>query len=289
MKAYKGFNKDLTCMGYRYEIGKTYECEDAEVCDHGFHACLRPADVFAYYAPVLSRYCEVDVDEDGLSRSNDDSKVAARRITIVREISLQELHEAQLEYARDHAEESKTGGNWSAVTGGYRSTVTGGNRSSVTGGNRSAVTGGDGSAVTGGNRSSVTSGNRSTVTGGDESAVTGGDRSAVTGGDRSAVTGGDRSAVTGGDESAVTGGDRSVAVSRGSVSVGHNGLGVCRGNGCRIRGGISAVLVIAEENTTDYNIATWKAFVVDGETIKADTWYKLIDGELVEDDQGGPK
>ena len=201
MKAYKGFNKDLTCMGYRYEIGKTYECEDAEVCDHGFHACLRPADVFAYYVPVLSRYCEVDVDEDGLSRSNDDSKVAARRITIVREISLQELHEAQLEYARDHAEESKTGG----------------------------------------------------------------------------------------DRSAVTGGDRSVAVSRGSVSVGHNGLGVCRGNGCRIRGGISAVLVIAEENTTDYNIATWKAFVVDGETIKADTWYKLIDGELVEDDQGGPK
>ena len=233
MKAYKGFNKDLTCMGYRYEIGKTYECEDAEVCDHGFHACLRPADVFAYYVPVLSRYCEVDVDEDGLSRSNDDSKVAARRITIVREISLQELHEAQLEYARDHAEESKTGGNWSAVTGG--------------------------------------------------------DGSTVTGGDRSAVTGGDGSAVTGGDGSTVTGGDRSVAVSSGSVSVGHNGLGVCRGNGCRIRGGISAVLVIAEENTTDYNIATWKAFVVDGETIKADTWYKLIDGELVEDDQGGPK
>ena len=257
MKAYKGFNKDLTCMGYRYEIGKTYECEDAEVCDHGFHACLRPADVFAYYVPVLSRYCEVDVDEDGLSRSNDDSKVAARRITIVREISLQELHEAQLEYARDHAEESKTGGNWSAVTGGYRSTVTGGNRSSVT------------------------SGNRSTVTGGDESAVTGGDGSTVTGGNRSSVTSGNRSTVTGGD--------RSVAVSRGSVSVGHNGLGVCRGNGCRIRGGISAVLVIAEENTTDYNIATWKAFVVDGETIKADTWYKLIDGELVEDDQGGPK
>ena len=233
MKAYKGFNKDLTCKGYRYEIGKTYECEDAEVCDHGFHACLRPADVFAYYVPALSRYCEVDVDEDGLSRSNDDSKVAARRITIVREISLQELHEAQLEYARDHAEESKTGG--------YRSTVTGG------------------------------------------------DGSTVTGSYGSAVTGGDRSAVTGGDESTVTGGDRSVAVSRGSVSVGHNGLGVCRGNGCRIRGGISAVLVIAEENTTDYNIATWKAFVVDGETIKADTWYKLIDGELVEDDQGGPK
>ena len=49
-----------------------------------------------------------------------------------------------------------------------------------------------------------------------------------------------------------------------------------------MRGGMGAVLVIAEEYRDNYDIAAWKAFVVDGETVKADTWYALKDGELVE-------
>ena len=50
----------------------------------------------------------------------------------------------------------------------------------------------------------------------------------------------------------------------------------------RVKGGIGAVLVIAEEHPTNYNIAHWKAVEVDGKTVKADTWYRLVDGELVE-------
>ena len=146
------------------------------------------------------------------------------------------------------------------------------------------MTVGYGSAVTVGDRSAVTGGDRSAVTVGYGSAVTVGNRSAVTGGNDSAVTVGDRSAVTGGNRSAVTGGNESVAASRGTTSVGRNGLGVCRGNGCKIRGGIGAVIVIVEENSYDYGIAAWKAVVVDGETVKADTWYKLVNGELVEDE-----
>lgn len=52
----------------------------------------------------------------------------------------------------------------------------------------------------------------------------------------------------------------------------------------RVRGGIGAVLVIVEENNSDYKIKSWKAAVVDGEHIKADTWYRLIDGEFTECD-----
>ncbi|WP_322353949.1 hypothetical protein, partial [Paratractidigestivibacter sp.] len=96
-----------------------------------------------------------------------------------------------------------------------------------------------------------------------------------------------RSSVTGGDGSSVTGGDGSVAASRGAIKVGINAVAACRGNGCKIRGGLGAALVIVEENEGDYNIADWKAVVVDGETIKADTWYKLENGELVEAEQGG--
>ena len=55
-----------------------------------------------------------------------------------------------------------------------------------------------------------------------------------------------------------------------------------RGNGVMIRGGLGAILVIAEEEENSCDLAHWKAVVVDGETVKADTWYKLMNGELVE-------
>lgn len=50
----------------------------------------------------------------------------------------------------------------------------------------------------------------------------------------------------------------------------------------KIKGGLGAVLVICEENGGDWDINEWQAFVVDGTDIKADTWYKLVDGKLVE-------
>jgi hypothetical protein len=57
---------------------------------------------------------------------------------------------------------------------------------------------------------------------------------------------------------------------------------VARGNGVRVKGGIGAVLVIAEECSDSYEIKDWMAVVVDGIKVKADTWYELKDGELVE-------
>ena len=49
-------------------------------------------------------------------------------------------------------------------------------------------------------------------------------------------------------------------------------------------GGLGSLLVIAEESDENYSIVSWRAVVVDGETIKPDTWYELKDGELVEVD-----
>ena len=96
------------------------------------------------------------------------------------------------------------------------------------------------------------------------------------------ATAGDYGAATAGDRGAATAGDRGAATSRGSVTVGVNGTGLVRGNGVMIRGGLGAILVIAEEEENSYDLAHWKAVVVDGETVKADTWYKLMNGELVE-------
>ena len=94
----------------------------------------------------------------------------------------------------------------------------------------------------------------------------------------------DPKVATAGDRGAATAGYRGAATSRGSVSVGKNGCGLVRGNDVKIKGGLGAVLVICEENTNDCDIKEWQAFVVDGTDIKADTWYKLVDGKLVEDE-----
>ena len=103
--------------------------------------------------------------------------------------------------------------------------------------------------------------------------------------DHKQATAGDYGAATARDYGAATAGDRGAATSRGSVTVGVNGTGLVRGNGVKIRGGLGAILVIAEEEENSYDLAHWKAVVVDGKTVKADTWYKLMNGELVEAEQ----
>lgn len=87
------------------------------------------------------------------------------------------------------------------------------------------------------------------------------------------------------DPERATAGDYGAATSRGSVTVGANGAGLVRSNDVKIRGGLGAILVIAEEKENSYDLTHWKTVVVDGETVKADTWYKLVDGELVEAEQ----
>lgn len=65
MKCFKDFDKDLKCRDFQYEIGKEYTEEKADICNCGFHACEFPMDVFGYYPPSDSRYCEVELEENG--------------------------------------------------------------------------------------------------------------------------------------------------------------------------------------------------------------------------------
>ena len=105
---------------------------------------------------------------------------------------------------------------------------------------------------------------------------------AATAGDYGAATAGDYGAATAGDSGAATAGDSGAATSRGKSSTGENGLSVARGKGVKAKGGLGSILVIAEEEQNSYKISSWKAVVVDGVNIKADTWYTLKDGELIE-------
>ena len=88
------------------------------------------------------------------------------------------------------------------------------------------------------------------------------------------------------DPNMATAGNYGAATARGSSQVGENGLAVARGNNVRVKGGIGSVLVICEENKADFDIKEWRAFVVDGKTIKPDTWYQLKDGNIQEVKEG---
>ena len=104
----------------------------------------------------------------------------------------------------------------------------------------------------------------------------------ATAGYRGAATAGDSGAATAGYRGAATAGSYGAATSRGSSSVGKNGLACARGDGVKVRGDLGAVLVVAVENDHNYDIKEWKAGVVDGDVLKPGIWYTVHDGEWVE-------
>ena len=235
---YKGFDKDLKCRGFQYEIGKEYECAAAVACETGFHACERPLDVFSYYPPASSRYCEVEQSGE-TSASSDDSKVASTKIKIGAEIGIPGLVKAQIEYVKAHTTTEHT--DPKAATAGNRGAATAGNRGAATAGYRGAATAGDWGAATAGNSGAATAGNRG----------------------------------------AATAGDWGYALSGGNSACGKNGVAVVRGADPKAKGGIGAVLVLVKTDD-DGEIKILKTAKVDGEKIKADTWYAVKGNRLAE-------
>ena len=269
IRGFKGFDKDLKCRGFQYEIGKDYEQEgEVKCCERGFHFCENPFDVFRYYSPSDSRYCEVEGDGNA-DEANDDSKVATSNIHISAEIGLNGLIKAGVKFILDKvnfndSKSTNTGDHSAATNTGYRSVSTNtGNYSAATNtGNQSAATNtGDYSAATNtGNKSAATN------TGYSSAAINTGYCSAATN------TGYSSAAINTGYKSAATvEGKESVAIVTGKNSM------ACGTFGCWI--------VLTERGAFDgvtYPIKEVKAFKVDGVNIKENTFYRLVDGKPVE-------
>ena len=96
---YKGFDKDLKCRGFQYEIGQEYESKKAKACECGFHACEYPLDVFDYYAPSESRYCEVE--QGGDIDNSESDKTCSTKIKINAEIGIAGIVKAAVEYIKE--------------------------------------------------------------------------------------------------------------------------------------------------------------------------------------------
>ncbi len=300
---FKGFNKDLKCRDFQFEIGKTFHHDGkVEACVSGFHACECPFDVFSYYSPADSRFAETisfgitDREEDG------DTKIASASITIKAELTLPQFIQRGIEWIWSKIDKSleqqimcgnrssaTNTGDWSSATntGDWSAATNTGNWSAATNtGDRSAATNtGYWSAATNtGDRSAATNtGYWSSATNtGDRSAATNtGNRSSATNtGDWSSATNtGDRSAATNtGDCSAATNtGDLSAAEVSGSQSVAAS-LGI-KGKSRASEGG-AIVLCYRDKNGELIHI---RASKVGENGIMPNTWYQLNeDGEFVE-------
>ena len=98
IKAYKGFNKDMTCRGFQYEVGKEYETDDAILCKKGFHACENPLDVLDFYDDINGKYCIVE--QSGKTKS-DGKKTISSRIKINAEVGFVGLFKLGIEWLKE--------------------------------------------------------------------------------------------------------------------------------------------------------------------------------------------
>ena len=248
MKGYKAFSKGMVCRGKQYAENTIFEEEKAEICHSGMHFCKRPLDVLEYYPPCdengnLNDFAEVEALEECLT--DDNRKYCTKKLKIGANIGIVGLVKAEVEYIKK--EIAETPEELKAVNSGNRS-------------------------------SAVNSGYSS-------SAVNSGDRS-------SAVNSGySSSAVNSGDSSsAVNSGYRSSAVNSGysssAVNSGDEGVAIALGIDGKAKAALGGWIVLAEwkydVETYEWHRVNLKSAKVTGKIIKADTFYKLVNGKFVE-------
>ena len=310
MRAFKGFNKDLTCRGYQYEEGKEFHTERAECCDTGFHACEYPLDCFGYYDPAHSVFHEVELSGE-MDKSGDNTKVCATDIKIGARLSIAGLVKMAIDFTMSKV--NKEAG--SDERHGFASATGNCGASSATGNcGASSATGYKGaSSATGYKGASSATGNcgASSATGykGASSATGNCGASSATGncGVSSATGNCGASSATGyKGASSATGncGASSATGYKGASSVSDpTGVAVAWGHEARAKGCKGAHLILSDwkyvgarysdgDYMDPYDKESWeltgaKMVVVDGEKIKEDTYYRCIEGEIVEVTEDG--
>jgi hypothetical protein len=311
---------------FQFAEGGTYEEASAKVCSHGFHAVTMPLDVFGYYPPATSVYHEVEVDDDAKTHG-DDSKVASKRITIGAKLSIAGLVKAQFQAVWDRCTlepgststgnrgaASSTGYQGAASSTGYRGAAssTGYQGAASSTGDRGAAssTGDRGAASSTGDRGAASSTGyqgAASSTGYRGAASSTGDRGAAssTGYRGAASSTGYRGAAssTGYQGAASSPGNRGAASSTGyqgaasstgyqgaASSTGADSVAMASGWRGRAKGADGCALFLVERDD-ELHIVAAKAAIVGrrcgNRLIKADVWYGLIGGKVVEVDSDG--
>jgi len=256
IKAYKGFNPDMTCRGFQYEVGKEYEIEGGiQICEKGFHACESPLEVLDHY-PIFgdngeNRFCEVE-QSGAIDKEKDSTKVCSSKIKINAELKLADLINLGVEWIKEQVK-FKEDENISDSSGDSAQIGSSGNYAKIGSSGDSAQIG--------------SSGNYAKIGSSGYSAQIG------SSGYYAQIGSSGNSAKIGssGDSAKID-------------STGNDCVICCAGNNSIAKAKVGSWITLSEwaySSEKGRNIPKCvKTEYVDGERIKADIWYKLVDGEF---------
>ena len=344
--AYKGFDKDLKCRGFQYEIGKEYELpkgESVSVCSNGFHACESPLEVLDHYFmdgyANLSRFCEVEQSGE-FSKEAESTKVASSKIKIKKEITFAGLIELGVEWLKEKTSNDRGGDSAKIASSSDDAQIgSSGNYAQIASSGYSAQIGSSGDCAHIGSSGDfahigssgdyakigssgdcaqiVSSGDSAQIVSSGDSAHIGssGDCAQIgsssddaqigssgdfahigSSGDYTQIgSSGDFAKIgSSGDNARIaSSGDTATIGSSGDYaqidSTGEDSVIMCAGHNSWAKAKKGSWITLAEwyidEEAEKMKPKCVKAEYVDGERIKEDTWYKLVDGEFVEIDE----
>ena len=302
IKSYKGFDKDMQCRGFQYEVGKEYNMDgEIKCCNRGFHACKSPLEVWDYYDMLNSRFAEVEqsgkIDEEEKS-----TKICSSRIKIKAELKLADIINIGVEWLKNVTSPSKVKTNGALNDNGDRKKQIGSSGDSAQIGSSGyyAKIGSSGYYAKIGSSGDYaqigSSGYYAKIGSSGDYAQIGssGDYAQIGSSGYYAKIGssGDSAQIGSSGYYAQIGssGDSAQIGSSGDYakidSTGDDSVIMCAGNKSKAKAKIGSWITLAEWEWSDEknrNVPVCvKTEYVDGENIKADTWYKLENGKFVE-------
>ena len=336
--SYKGFDKNMQCRGFQYEVGKEYEMDgEIECCNRGFHACKSPMEVWDYYDMLNSRYAEVE-QSGQMEEEENSTKVCSSHIKIKAELKLADIINIGVEWLKEITSPSKvkadgvindngdrrkqigssgysaqigSSGNYAKIgssgnsaqigsSGNYAQIGSSGNYAKIGSSGNSAQIGSSGNSAqigSSGNSAQIgSSGNYAQIGSSGNYAKIGssGDSAKIgSSGDYAQIgSSGDYAKIDSSGNYAQIGssGDYAQIGSSGDYakidSTGEDSVIMCAGNSSIAKAKVGSWITLAEwkwsdEKKRDVPVCV-KTEYVDGENIKADTWYQLKNGKFVE-------
>ena len=257
IKSYKAFDKNMRCRDFQYEVGKEYEMDgEIKCCERGFHACKSPMEVWDHYDMLSSRFAEVEqsgkIEEEGNS-----TKVCSSRIKIKAELKLADIINIGVEWLKDITSPTKVKTDIAQIgSSGYSAQIGSSGYSAQIG----------------------SSGDSAQIGSSGYSAQIG------SSGDYAQIGSSGYYAQIGssGDSAKIGSSGDSAKIN----STGEDSVIMCAGDNSKAKAKAGSWITLSEWKWNDDKKrrvpVCVKTEFVDGNNIKADTWYQLKNGEFVE-------
>ena len=302
IKSYKAFDKNMQCRGFQYEVGKEYEMNGGiKCCNRGFHACKSPMEVWDHYDMLSSRFAEVE-QSGKIDEERNSTKVCSSRIKIKAELKLADIIKVGVEWLKDITSPTKVktdiakndnGGDYAQIgsSGDYAKIGSSGYLAQIGSSGYLAQIGSSGDyAQIGSSGCSAQIGSS-----GDYAQIgSSGDSAKIGSGGYSAKIGSSGCSAqigSSGDYAQIgSSGDYAKIGSSGDYaqiySTGEDSVVMCAGKESKAKAKVGSWITLTEWEWNDDKKRRVplcvKTEYVDGNNIKADTWYQLQNGEFVE-------